>query len=147
MRMTDTDLRHRTTWEAQLAAAPATRARLLPWRPTGATIVRAANSQQSPTLVGAGWVAAGEAALAFDPLSSLGIGFALRSGMEAARVAVAMAEQDDEPASAYVASLARIYTDYRTRLRSIYQREGRWPQAPFWARRHQSSLQFRHLAR
>ena len=135
MRMTDTDLRHRTTWEEQLAVAPATRARLVSWRPTGATTVRAANSQQSPIIVGAGWVAAGDAALAFDPLSSLGIGFALRSGMEAARVAVATAEQDDEPASAYAASMARIYTDYRARLRSIYQREGRWPQAPFWARR------------
>ena len=82
-------------------------------------------------------MAAGDAVAAFDPISSLGIGFSLRSGMEAARVAAAAIERDEGPAAAYTASIAHIYADYRTRLRRIYQVERRWPQAPFWARRHE----------
>jgi flavin-dependent dehydrogenase len=135
MFLTDTDLRTRTTWEDRLAVAPATHDRLATWRETGEAAVRAANSQRSQPVTGAGWVAAGDAALAFDPISSLGIGFSLRSGMEAARVAAAAAERDDGPAAAYVASIAQIYRNYRTRLRDIYQQEGRWPEEPFWARR------------
>ncbi len=135
MFLTDADLRHSSTWEDRLAGAAATRARLASWHATGETAVHAANSQRSQAVTGAGWVAAGDAAAAFDPISSLGIGFSLRSGMEAARVAVATAEQDDGPAAAYAASINRIYVDYRARLRTIYQREGRWSTAPFWARR------------
>ena len=137
MFMTDSDLRNQSGWEDRLAYAPATRARLEPWCPTGEIGVRAANSQLSPTVTADGWVAAGDAAAAFDPISSLGIGFSLRSGMEAARVAAAAIERDEGPAAAYTASIAHIYADYRTRLRRIYQGERRWPQAPFWARRHE----------
>jgi hypothetical protein len=35
---------------------------------------------------GPGWIAAGDAACAFDPLASLGIGYALTSGIQAARI-------------------------------------------------------------
>lgn len=135
MFMTDADLREQASYAARLAGAPATAARLAAWRETGEATVRAAHSQHSASVVGDGWVAAGDAAAAFDPISSLGIGFSLRSGMEAARVAAALAEQDTSPAVAYGSSLQQIYADYRARLRGIYQREGRWPGAPFWARR------------
>ena len=98
--------------------------------------MRAANSQLSPVVATDGWVAAGDAAAAFDPISALGIGFSLRSGMEAARVAVAAAEgDDDDAAAAYTASVTRIYEDYRARYHGIYLQERRWPDAPFWARR------------
>ena len=136
MFMTDADLRSKTSWEARIATAPATRARLAPWRATSEATSRAANSQWIPAPAGDGWVAAGDAAAAFDPISSLGIGFSLRSGMEAARVGSVAGEDAAGPvAAAYVESIARIYADYRTRLRGIYQREGRWPHAPFWSRR------------
>jgi flavin-dependent dehydrogenase len=136
MFMTDSDLREQSAWEERLARAPATLGRLGRWCPTGETAVRAANSQVSLAVTADGCVAAGDAAAAFDPISALGIGFSLRSGMEAARVAAAAAEQDRRPAAAYAASVARIYADYRSRFRAIYQQERRWPGAPFWARRH-----------
>lgn len=139
MFMTDNDLRNRATWEDRISGAPATRARLASWRLTGEIALRAANSQQACAVAGDGWVAAGDAAAAFDPISSLGIGFSLRSGMEAARVAVATAERDEVPAASYAASIARIYTDYQRRLRIIYERERRWARGAFWARR-QGSL-------
>jgi flavin-dependent dehydrogenase len=135
MFMTDSDLRRASTWEARLEAAPATARRVERWRPTGETAARAANSQITPVVAGGGWVAAGDAAAAFDPVSALGIGFSLRSGMEAARVAAAAAEGDAEPAATYAASVARIYHDYRARLHAIHLQERRWPEEPFWARR------------
>ncbi|HEY0037844.1 MAG TPA: hypothetical protein VGB66_14205, partial [Longimicrobium sp.] len=111
MFMTDSDLLRQSAWEARLEGAPATVRRVERWRAAGETAVRAANSQLSPVVAGDGWVAAGDAAAAFDPISALGIGFALRSGMEAARVAAAAAEGDDGPAEDYAASVARIYDD------------------------------------
>lgn len=136
MFMTDRDLRSKTSWDERLARAPATSARLTSWRPTGEDTVRAAHSQKSGMVVGKGWVSAGDAAVAFDPVSSLGIGFSLRSGIEAARVAAAAAEKDDSLAMAFEASVSGIYADYRRRLRRIYCRERRWPTATFWTRRH-----------
>jgi flavin-dependent dehydrogenase len=139
MFMTDSDLRAHTSWDTRLAVGPATSRRLASWQPTGQAVVRAANSQCSEVVVGEGWVAAGDTAAAFDPISALGIGFSLRSGMEAARVAVASIEDEAAPATAYAASVVRIYSDYRARLRGIYELEQRWPEKPFWARRQKLS--------
>lgn len=135
MFMTDADLRAQADWHERLADAPATRTRMQSWHPTGESATRAAHSQCSSVVTADGWVAAGDAATAFDPVSALGIGFSLRSGMEAARVAAAWAEHDDTAATAYRDSIARIYADYRARLRGIYQQERRWPREAFWARR------------
>lgn len=135
MFMTDADLRQKTPWEDRLRDAPATAVRLAAWSTTGEAQVRAAFSQCSDAVAGEGWVAAGDAAAAFDPISSLGIGFSLRSGMEAARVAVASREGDAKAAQDYRESVERIYADYRDRLRNIYQSERRWTDHPFWSRR------------
>lgn len=135
MFMTDSDLLRESAWDARLEGAPATVRRVERWHPTGETAVRAANSQITPVVAGDGWVAAGDAAVAFDPVSALGIGFSLRSGIEAARVAAAAAEGDDGLAAAYAESVSRIYADYRSRHHGIYLQERRWADGPFWARR------------
>ena len=135
MFMTDADLRKGSTWDARLGQAAATSDRLEHWHETGESAMRAAHSQLGPAAAADGCVAAGDAAAAFDPISALGIGFSLRSGMEAARVAAAMTEEFAEPASAYSASVTRIYEDYRSRFHGIYSQEQRWPESPFWARR------------
>jgi flavin-dependent dehydrogenase len=135
MFMTDADLRHTSPWDARLGQAPATAERVEHWRATGETATRAAHSQLTPAPTADGRVATGDAAAAFDPISALGIGFSLRSGIESARVAAAVAEDEAEPAAAYAASIERIYREYRSRLAAIYDRERRWPDSPFWARR------------
>ena len=138
MFMTDADLRHTSTWDARLGQAVATAERVEHWRATGETATRAAHSHVNPAPALDGHVATGDAAAAFDPISALGIGFSLRSGMESARVAAAAAANEDEAgpaAAAYAASIERIYEDYRARLAAIYARERRWPGSPFWERR------------
>jgi flavin-dependent dehydrogenase len=122
-------------WQRCLDMAPATRERTRGWLATGEEAVRPAHSQRTTPVCGHRWVAAGDAAAAFDPLASMGIGFALRSGMEAARVAAASGEEDGAVGVAYAESLEGIYRDYLDRLRRLYALETRWKQPGFWQRR------------
>ncbi|HKP53483.1 MAG TPA: tryptophan 7-halogenase [Chloroflexia bacterium] len=98
--------------------------------------VRPAYSQLLDSPCGEGWIAAGEAAVGFDPLSSIGIGYALLSGIEAARAVAAALGGREAALTAYAASIAQHYGSYRLRQRAYYLLEQRWPDAPFWARRH-----------
>lgn len=83
---------------------------------------------------GDGWIAAGEAAVAFDPLSSMGIGYAITSGIEAARVAASCLNGGDG-APGYAADVAAHFQSYLARKREYYGVEQRWSERPFWARR------------
>lgn len=124
-------------WPCQPSDCAAVSAYTASWHATGPAQTRAAGSRRTDPVVGPGWVAAGDAAAAFDPLASLGIGFALRSGMEAARVAAAALEGDLAPGEDYAASVQRIVGDYEQRLRGFYGQEKRWDTG-FWRGRNGS---------
>ena len=86
---------------------------------------------------GPGWLAIGDAALAFDPLSSQGLFNALATGVEAAE-ALLVAEQQGETLHAwrgYATRIGQIWQAYLGHMRMVYALERRWPEAPFWARR------------
>lgn len=83
----------------------------------------------------AAWTAAGDAAACFDPISSLGIGHALSSGIHAARVAHAHVEQGGGLGQAYRQSLLEHFASYARTRRGFYASEQRWPEAGFWRRR------------
>ncbi|MFJ2865952.1 hypothetical protein [Kitasatospora sp. NPDC087314] len=87
---------------------------------------------------GPGWVAAGDAALAFDPLSSQGIVTALHTGARAGR-AVADCPADGGRTTAALADrtafLDGIAAAYRRNHANTYDQEQRWPLSPFWRRR------------
>ncbi|HYU15297.1 MAG TPA: hypothetical protein VEL05_04475, partial [Candidatus Acidoferrum sp.] len=85
---------------------------------------------------GPGWVAAGDAAVSFDPLSSQGIATALLMGREAGRAVVAMLTRaDPEPLVRYGAAYAALLEDHCRQRAAYYGLERRWPSAPFWGRR------------
>ncbi|HET6608706.1 MAG TPA: tryptophan 7-halogenase [Rhodopila sp.] len=84
---------------------------------------------------GPGWIAAGDAACAFDPLASLGIGYALTSGIQAARITEQWLRGESGLAQAYATDIARHAAVYSAQARDMYQAERRWPDAPFWQRR------------
>jgi flavin-dependent dehydrogenase len=144
MLMTDTTVlppsavEREALWQRSLAAAPAVAQRVQSWRATGEQQTRSAGSQQLDAVCGPGWVAAGDAAMAFDPLASLGIGFAISTGIEAARAAAAALEGDAAPAAAYADALRQVGVDYRSRLAAYYQMEHRWD-TPFWRARRSKS--------
>ncbi|HXF60073.1 MAG TPA: hypothetical protein VNK95_00570, partial [Caldilineaceae bacterium] len=84
---------------------------------------------------GDGWLAAGDAALAGDPLGGQGVAQARALGEQAGATLL-----QDGPARAaaladYQAHLSRRAATYRRLLRQVYSAEWRWPEAPFWARR------------
>jgi len=124
---------HPDPWMAHLNRSQWTRQRsggalLAPLR------VWTAHSQRLSQVHGDGWVAAGDAATTYDPLSSLGILKALRAGKIASFVALDALEGRDS-AHRYGKFIAGEYAGYCETKRWFYSQEQRWPSSPFWQRR------------
>ncbi len=84
---------------------------------------------------GEGWLAVGDAAAAFDPLSSHGMTTALWTGVRGASAALAWLGGDDGPLADYVARVAAGVQEFLDARQRIYALEGRFAEAPFWLRR------------
>jgi flavin-dependent dehydrogenase len=98
-------------------------------------IICAASSFVLDKTVGTGWLAVGDAAAAYDPISSQGIYKALADGTRAAKAIAnflhgSAAELDDYQVEA--ADRFRRYLDNRN---YFYGLERRWPDSAFWMRR------------
>jgi flavin-dependent dehydrogenase len=100
-------------------------------RPRGAS----AASTRLDTFTGDHWMAAGDAALAFDPLSAQGIFNALYTGMLAGETVDAVLSGDRGAPARYSARLEDIHRAYRRNLAMFYAHETRWPEQTFWSRR------------
>jgi flavin-dependent dehydrogenase len=103
----------------------------LEWGPRTA----AAHSGTLSPVAGEGWAAAGDAAIAFDPISSQGIFNALFTGMAAGRALSAWLSGDAAAVPGYMTRLRAIEAGYRRGLSEHYGFERRWPDEPFWRRR------------
>ena len=84
---------------------------------------------------GKDWLAAGDAAMSFDPLSSQGILNALYTGMKAGQALHAALNGDLDRVAAYTARLESVRQAYLRHHRSFYQVERRWLNRSFWVRR------------
>lgn len=84
---------------------------------------------------GAGWAAIGDAAAAFDPLSSHGMTTALWTATRAAAVATAWLSGDRAPLAAYGATVAKGFDGFLAQRTALYARERRFADAPYWQRR------------
>lgn len=82
-----------------------------------------------------GWLAAGDAALSFDPLSAQGLFNALYTGLAAAEAADAFLNGDGSHLNDYAATLRNVYETYQRHRRFWYRQESRWPDSAFWRRR------------
>lgn len=100
-------------------------------------LVRPAHSKRLLQPTGRHWIAAGEANLSFDPISSMGIGYALTSGIHAARqCAAALQSPEATPDDSYQRDGQRQFEEYLALRKRFYAAEQRWPASPFWKRRH-----------
>jgi len=95
----------------------------------------AAHSSVLEPCGGSRWLAAGDAGISFDPLSSQGLLHALFSGLAAAEAAHSCIAGDSDAVPRYRRLMNSIYQAYRRRLDFYYASETRWPSAPFWQRR------------
>jgi flavin-dependent dehydrogenase len=138
--MTDSDLLgpgagRARAWDAMLAKSPLTRARLDPQsRPEGLQ-VRTARSQRLDKMHGDGWLAAGDAAMSYDPLSSEGISKGIEGGRKAAAAAAASMKGDSSAGIGYAQEAGKTFAAYLSQRRGYYAAEKRWARSPFWQRR------------
>jgi flavin-dependent dehydrogenase len=98
----------------------------------------AAHSAAPGAFAGDRWLGVGDATVAFDPLSSQGLFHALYTGLRGAQAAVAAQSGDASAISLYESRLRAVELAYRRNLLHYYGLERRWPEAPFWQRRHTS---------
>jgi flavin-dependent dehydrogenase len=101
-----------------------------------AVIIRSASSRRLEPVTGDDWLAAGDSASRFDPLSSQGIVKALRSGIFASYAISDLLERGDHDGlkrySRYVCEEFKSYSEIRQKY---YREEKRWPASEFWLRR------------
>ncbi|MEH2000982.1 MAG: FAD-dependent monooxygenase [Nostoc sp.] len=81
------------------------------------------------------WIATGDAALNFDPISSQGIFNALYTGMKAGQTVYSALKGDLTAISDYMHRLKTIRNTYYRHHTFIYQSETRWNNNPFWISR------------
>ncbi|MDR3633254.1 MAG: FAD-dependent monooxygenase [Isosphaeraceae bacterium] len=98
-------------------------------------IARPAPSFLLDRVAGERWLAVGDAASAYDPLSSQGIHKALADGLRAADVVEAWLTSRIDQAADYHSSTTAQFADYVTNRNYFYDLETRWPASPFWLRR------------
>src|SRR5436190_24249591 len=91
--------------------------------------------RSSDLAFGEGWVAVGDAAQSYDPLSSQGLRYALESGIRAAFAVDAALDGDHRHLERYQMLLELQRTRYERLHRQFYGLVRRWPASPFWRRR------------
>ena len=92
-----------------------------------------AGSSRATQLAGKCWLATGDAAIAFDPLSSHGITNAVYTAHRAVEAIVLhLSDPDEKHFREYAESLSAIFSTYLGTRYELYQRERRWPEAVFW---------------
>jgi flavin-dependent dehydrogenase len=99
-------------------------------------LTRVASSQRIDPVCGEGWLAVGDSASAFDPLSSLGIVKSLRSGVFASyAIADWLGRADARGLARYEKFVQREFAGYRRAHAQYCEQERRWPDSCFWRRR------------
>ena len=79
----------------------------------------------------------GDAGSRYDPVSGQGILKALRGGIFASyAIADWLHRRDERGLARYRLMLKREFAAYRDTLHGFYAQERRWPESPFWRRRH-----------
>ena len=94
-----------------------------------------AESSRLDIITGDGWLALGDAAAAYDPLSSYGIASAMGSGFYGGHAIADILAGREEARFAYLDVMQRACGTCLDLQREHYARERRWPDALFWRRR------------
>ncbi|MCH7313404.1 FAD-dependent monooxygenase [Acinetobacter sp. ANC 3882] len=80
---------------------------------------------------GDGWIACGDALLAFDPIAGQGLFNAIYTGMKAAETIIQSAK-DKHSQAQYLAEINRVIKTYENRRYALYKQEQRWLNSAFW---------------
>jgi flavin-dependent dehydrogenase len=97
--------------------------------------VKNAFSQVTDSTSISNFLAVGDAAASFDPISSMGIGFAISSACHAAKAIIDYENKNQSSISNYQQNVNAIFNNYLTIKTQFYDKEKRWQDAPFWKKR------------
>lgn len=89
------------------------------------------NSSKAEKITGENWLALGDAAIAFDPLSSHGITNAMYTAMIASET-IENKLHDQASLESYHETLSLIFDQYLQSKNQLYLSETRWKNTPFW---------------
>jgi flavin-dependent dehydrogenase len=123
-------------WQDQLRRADHTRARIGEHGSTVTLRIVSACSSRSGPVAGDTWLVVGDAAAAFDPLSSQGVAWALESGLMAATAIDSRLRGDQQALAGYASEVKAEFARYLELRANYYDRERRWPNSPFWQHRY-----------
>lgn len=144
--MTDADLVKRMSlqdpqaWRRKLDTMANIAATVQQGRLSGPIAVRPASSRRLEPAAGRDWLAVGDSASRFDPLSSQGIFKALRSGIFAAyAIGDLLTRHDESGIERYRRFVLDEFKSYAEVRAKYYREEQRWPESEFWLRRHASA--------
>lgn len=85
------------------------------------------------------WLPVGDAAMAVDPLSGRGVSRAIDTGVRGALAMDRWLDGDRSGVDTYERNLDDEFAAYLDRWHDHYALEDRWPDKPFWRRRHASA--------
>ena len=133
--MTDSDLWKVDTWPELMELAPLTFERAADRPIPPPSMVVSAGSLVRRPVVGANWIATGDAALAFDPLSGQGVLKSIETGTRCAAAIAGYFAGDPGALRAYDNWVQETYQAYLSERRQFYGGVLRWPSSQFWKRR------------
>jgi len=137
--MTDPDLlpprlRGRDGWFRHLASSSQLSSPVKDAQVVALQVVPARSQLLEPS-AGPGWLALGDAAAAFDPLSSSGIAKALDDALTAADILTQALCGNPAVEGVWVARVRRAFGSFLAQRHAYYAFERRWVDRPFWQRR------------
>ena len=136
--MTDSDLWNADNWHQLMEQAPLTFERAGCRQIPPSSMVVSAGSLVRRPVVGANWIATGDAALAFDPLSGQGVLKSIETGTRCAAAIARYFAGDPNAFGAYDSWVQETYQTYLSERRQFYSGVLRWPSSQFWRRRQSS---------
>lgn len=129
-------LRKPEQWLSRLAATRHIAGVAMGWSLlAGSLMTRAAPSSLLDRVLGDGWLAVGDAAASFDPISSQGIHKALLDGIRAGEAIAAYFHGNDARLNECQSETIQGFQRFAHGRNHFYRLENRWPNAPFWKAR------------
>lgn len=129
-------LRSVARWQAQIDATRHIRAALPPRLTWEQPRVHGAGTRLLVPAVGPGWVAVGDAATCWDPISAHGLTLALRTGIDGANAVLHDLHGDTAPRNAYAERLHSATRRFEAEVHDLWRYEQRWPNSEYWSWRH-----------
>lgn len=122
-------------WSALLAKTTYINRKIAAADSIGKPWIKNAFSQVTDILSRKNFLAVGDAVASFDPISSMGIGFAMTSGCNGAKAIIDAHLGHTITFNNYQENINKIYNQYLKTKRSFYGKEQRWNNSAFWKKR------------